>query len=123
MQMHIKEILLASIIFISLDLFTLNLLRSFFDHQVKSIQGSNIKLNLTAALLCYIVLIFGLYYFIISKNKSIFDAFLFGFIIYAVYELTNKSLLDKWYWKTVLVDTTWGGILFSLTTYFVYRFR
>lgn len=121
--MHIKEILLASIIFISLDLFTLNLLRSFFEYQVKSIQGSGIKLNLTAALLCYIVLIFGLYYFIISKNKSIFDAFLLGFIIYAVYELTNKSLLNKWNWRTVIVDTTWGGLLFSLTTYFVYRFR
>jgi len=48
------------------------------------------------------------------------DAFLLGLTIYAVYELTSMALLKKWSWLTVIMDTTWGGILFGLTTYLVY---
>jgi len=73
-----------------------------------------------SAALCYIFLIYGLYYFIIKDNKKINDAFLLGLFVYGVYELTNKSLLKDWSYKTVITDTLWGGVLFSLTTYLTY---
>lgn len=94
---------------------------SVFNKQITSIQGYEIKLNKQAAILCYFLLAFGLYYFIIKDKRQIYEAFLLGICIYGVYELTSKSLLDKWNWNTVMIDTLWGGILFSLTTFILYK--
>ena len=94
-------------------------MKSYFNYQIKIVQGSDIQMYMYATLLCYIVLVFGLYYFIIKDNRSLIDAFLFGFVIYAVYELTTMALLKKWKIETVIIDTLWGGILFTLTTYLV----
>mgnify|MGYP001228872730 CR=1 FL=1 len=58
-----------------------------------------------------ILLVFGLYYFIISQNKKVFDAFLLGLVIYGVYESTNYALLKDWNFSTLVIDTLWGGIL------------
>ena len=112
--------LLAAVLLVVLDSVYLNLVKSYYNYQIKSVQGSDLKINLLAAILCYVFLVFGLNYFIIRENKSVKDAFLLGLTIYAVYELTSMALLKKWFWLTVIMDTTWGGILFGLTTYLVY---
>ena len=104
-----------------LDAIFLYINNKFFNDQIIQVQQSPIKMDYFSALLCYIFLIYGLYYFIIKDNKSIQDAFLLGIIEYGVYELTTKSLLKNWNYKTVIIDTLWGGILFSLTTYITYQ--
>jgi uncharacterized membrane protein len=63
------------------------------------------------------LLILGLYYFILKENKSLKDAFLLGIFVYGVYELVTITLLKDWKWKTVIIDTLWGGILFTTTVY------
>ena len=112
--------LLSAVLLVVLDSVYLNLVKQYYNSQIKSVQGSDLKINLVAAILCYVFLVFGLNYFIIREKKSVLDAFLLGLTIYAVYELTSMALLKKWSWLTVIMDTTWGGILFALTTYFVY---
>ena len=109
-------IFVSSIVFIMIDSVYLNFIKDYFNNQVKLIQGSSIKINSYAMIICYIILIFGINYFIIIPNRSILDAFLLGLIIYGVYETTNMALFSKWSWTTVLIDTLWGGILFALTT-------
>ena len=109
-------IFVSSIVFIVIDSVYLNFIKDYFNNQVKLIQGSSIKINSYAIIICYIILIFGINYFIIIPNRSILDAFLLGLIIYGVYETTNMALFSKWSWTTVLIDTLWGGILFALTT-------
>jgi uncharacterized membrane protein len=98
-------------------------MKDYFQKQIKDVQGSAIQLNFVGALLTYIFLIFGLDYFIISKNRSVYDAFLLGIVIYATYEFTNLSLLKNWRVLTTILDTTWGGILFALTTFLVYKIK
>ena len=88
-----------------------------FQTMVKKIQGSPLKLNLYATLACYIVLVSSLYYFVIYKKGSYLDAFLLGFFIYAVYETTNMSIFKDWSVSVGLIDLTWGGFLFLITTY------
>jgi uncharacterized membrane protein len=112
-------ILLSGIIFVLLDYVYLSFIKNYFEKQIYSIQGSKVKINLLGAVLCYLFLIIGLNYFIIKPKKSISDAFLLGLIIYGVYETTNFSLLSKWSFVTVIIDTLWGGILFALTVYIV----
>jgi uncharacterized membrane protein len=112
-------LLLSAIIFVSIDYVYLNLIKDYFANQVQAVQGSPLKINYLGALLCYIFLIIGLNYFIIKPKRSIQDAFLFGLIIYAVFETTNLTLFKNWSILTVLIDSLWGGTLFALTTYLV----
>jgi uncharacterized membrane protein len=117
------KLLVSAIVFVFIDSIYLNLVSNYFSNQIKIIQGSPIKLNFLATLLCYIFLIFGINYFIIKPNRSIQDAFLLGLVIYGVFETTNMALFAKWSWLTVIMDTLWGGILFALTTYIVNLIR
>ena len=112
-------VLVDSVVFVSIDYFYLNLIKGYFSNQIEIIQGSPVKMNYLAAIICYILLIIGINYFIIKPKRSIQDAFLLGLIIYGVFETTNMTLFSKWSWMTVIIDTLWGGILFALTTFIV----
>jgi len=103
-----------------LDSIYLWLMKNAFNQQISGIQGSPIQLYLLPAVICYISLIFGLYYFIIREKKSIRDAFLLGLVIYSVFDLTNLALLRNWSPIIAIIDSLWGGVLFGLTTALVY---
>ena len=115
------QYLLSAIVFVILDGLYLNLTKDYFNKQVKSIQGSDIKANFIAVGITYIFLIYGLNYFIIQKNRPVKDAALLGLVIYAVYEFTNLSIFTNWSVLTTIIDTTWGALLFGLTTAIVYK--
>ena len=117
------KLLVSAIIFVVIDSIYLTSVSNYFNNQIKLVQGSPIKMNFLATLLCYIFLIFGINYFIIKPNRSIQDAFLLGLVIYGVFETTNMALFAKWSWLTVIMDTLWGGILFALTTFIVRLLR
>ncbi len=120
--MKLKNILISGAVMLFLDFIYLSAFSNFFDKMVKSIQGSPIAFNAVGAVLCYILLILGLNYFIIDQKKSVLDAFLLGIVIYGVYETTNYTILKNWKAESVALDTLWGGILFALTTKATYAF-
>lgn len=115
------DYLIGAIVLIVLDGIYLNIIKQHFIKQINAVQGSTIKVNFTAAILTYVFLIFGINYFIIRKRLPVTDAMLLGLVIYATYELTNMALLKNWSWTTVILDTSWGAILFGLTTAIVYK--
>jgi uncharacterized membrane protein len=115
------QYLLSAIIFVILDGLYLNLIKGYFNKQVKAIQGTEIQINIIATGITYIFLIFGLNYFIIRNHKSVKDAALFGLVIYAVFEFTNLALFKNWFITTTIIDSLWGAILFGLTTGIVYK--
>jgi len=119
----LQVLLLTLIVFLSIDFAFLYSMSSMFNKQIVAVQGSPVVFDMYAAILCYIALIFGIYYFIIREKKDILEAFLLGVIIYAVYETTTLALLKNWTYKTAIIDTTWGGILFALTTFIVYTLK
>ena len=115
--------LLSAIVMISLDFVYLNVMKGYFMNQVKMVQGTPLKVNYLGAAICYIFLITGINYFIIKPRKSVTDAFLFGLVIYGVYETTNYALFSNWSIISVIIDTLWGGLLFASTTYVVEKLR
>jgi uncharacterized membrane protein len=117
------SLLLSAIILLSVDFVYLRFAKNYFENQIKLVQGTPVKLNIFGVLFCYLFLIIGLNYFIIKPKKDIYDAFLFGLVIYAVYEGTNYALFKNWSILTVIMDTLWGGILFALTTFLVNRIK
>ena len=114
-------IAVSGITMLLLDAIYLTVNKDLFANQVVDVQRVVLEFRPLGALMCYILLIFGLYYFIIKDKKSLLDAFLFGIVIYGVYESTNYAILKKWSPKVLVVDTLWGGILMMLTTFVTYR--
>ena len=117
----LKDVVITGVVILLLDSIFLYSMSPLFKNQIEKVQQSPFRMNYFGAILAYVLLIFGLYWFIIKENKGLIDAFLLGIIIYGVYEGTTKALLKKWDYKTMIIDTLWGGILMSLTTLIVYR--
>ena len=113
----IKNIILLAIIFVLVDSGFLYLMSNNFQNMIKKIQGSPLKMKLVPTLACYIILVSSLYYFIIYKKGSYLDAFLLGFFIYGVYETTNMAIFKHWSPSVGLIDLSWGGFLFLITSY------
>tara|TARA_Y100000816_G_C26046114_1_gene548201 strand:- start:232 stop:609 length:378 start_codon:yes stop_codon:yes gene_type:complete len=113
-----KEFLISGVIMLLMDMIYLSSFgKKLFSPLIKSIQGSDLKVNIYYALACYLIMIFGLNYFIISKNKSISDAFILGILVYGVFDTTSGAIFKKWTFKAAITDTIWGGLLFASVTY------
>ena len=50
-----------------------------------------------------------------EPRRILAKAFLYGAILYGVYDLTNYSLLRFWPWRLVPIDTLLGGTVCLLT--------
>jgi uncharacterized membrane protein len=116
-----KIIIIIMISTLVLDFIYFYLFKNVLLNAVKSVQKSPLQINIFYGLLCYLVLTFTLYYFIIKDKKPIYDAFLLGLCIYAVYETTTAAIFKNWNSWLVIIDSLWGGILFSLITFIVYK--
>ena len=90
-----------------------------YKKMIYNIQKSSMKLNQFSALSCYLLLGLAMYLFIVKKNASLKEAFLLGLIIYGVYETTSYALLSKWDPYMVIIDSVWGGLLFTIVYYLI----
>lgn len=117
------SVLVAAITMILFDSIYLTITKSFYNNQIRLIQGSDIQFKVIPAVLTYISLVFGLYYFILRNKRPVKEAMLLGLVIYSVFELTNMAIFNKWSATSVILDTLWGSVLFGITTYVVYYFN
>jgi len=115
MRFNIIDFLLVAIIVIFLDSIFLFFMKNRFRKQLQKITGKPLSINIIGVIACYIILVFGLYYFVIYKNLSLFDSALMGFIIYGVYETTSMATFADWNILNAIIDTIWGATLFVLT--------
>lgn len=137
----VTDIIVLAIIILVIDGLFLYNAKGYFSRQVMLVQGTALQVNMTSALLCYFIIIIGLYYFVLrhliipnasSLSASIqtmnlkdgmITAFFLGLLVYGVYETTTMAIFRNWSPLTVLIDTTWGGVLFALSTYVYYRYK
>jgi uncharacterized membrane protein len=103
-----------------LDGIYLYMTHKLFSDQITNIQRVVMQFKPLGAIICYILLIAGLNYFIIQKNRSLTEAFFLGLVIYGVYDSTNYATIKKWTAELAIMDTLWGATLFTLTTYITY---
>ena len=88
---------------------------------LKDIQKEDVIIKKFPLLIIYLLIGFGIYYFIVKPRKSIEDAFMLGVVVYGIYEFTNYAILNDWGLLFTLMDTFWGGVLFAGTTYITYK--
>ena len=112
---NIIKVMMLIVLF---DLMYFYFMNGMFNRQIAAIQGEPIGMNtkfLTGAVLCYILLAVGLHHFVIARKDATWkDAFLLGLVVYGVFDATNYALLNKWNWRTMVIDGSWGATLFTI---------
>lgn len=112
----IKDIFIILFTFLVLDGIYFKLNKHYFNMIIKNIQGSPVQIKYISVIFTYLFMTAILYYFIIKSNRKALDALFLGIGIYGIYELTNYSTIKDWPFFMVIMDTLWGGILFSSAT-------
>jgi uncharacterized membrane protein len=103
-----KDFLLLAFIILLLDLLWLNfVVKKSWKNNVRNVQKSELDVKVHYAIICYIFIILGVYIFADNLYKS----FMFGFIVYAIFNLTNLAIFKDYSLKTAIIDTFWGGFL------------
>ena len=108
-----------------LDLLWLGVIaKDFYRAQLGSLMTDSIVWG--AAILFYVLYAFGLALFVIQPNlalgmgKVVLMGAVFGFIAYAVYDLTNLATLKDWPLTMTIVDMIWGAFLTASVSGAVY---
>jgi uncharacterized membrane protein len=104
-------IFLAVVAFL-LDLPWLYLSSQWSGEMIRDIQGSALVLNPIPAIIVYLAI--G---FLATIPTTPTESFGLGAATYAVYDFTNLATLKKYQPLFALVDTFWGGVLFTLVFY------
>jgi uncharacterized membrane protein len=99
-------------ILIFVDLFWLGTGGIFARAMVERIQGQPMAFRFVSAGLVYFFLAY-----LLLETTSYKQAFMYGFSTYAVYDLTNHAIFEKYDWRFAAADTLWGGILFVSARY------
>jgi hypothetical protein len=117
------KIVLIYLIIIIIDLPMIMNNKMYYDmfYLINNNQGFKLKKNIyLSGFLVYFLMSLGLYYFVIKNSinykKTLFEAFIFGIILYGVYNGTNHITIQKYNYNVAIIDTIWGGILLSIVT-------
>jgi uncharacterized membrane protein len=124
----LKLYLLVVLVFLAIDLTWLGvLMANFYKAELGSLarrSGEAMSPVWWAAFLVYVLIPLGLVLFVLPRVSPESPAmtalgwgFLYGVILYGVYDLTNYSLIDRWSLRMTLVDITWGGCICAVTSY------
>ena len=110
-------ILISSIVLLAIDVSYLSTFGKPFTEQTAKIQNAPFQLNTLGAFFSYLCIIILLNYFVLLRSGTLFDAFLLGTLTYGVYDMTNMALFKDWDITLAIIDTIWGGTLFTFTAF------
>ena len=116
-----KQVLLSGILMLLLDFIWIRFNINAYVSQTVQIQRVMMDIKPLAAILCYLFLIVGLNFFILSRRRPWTEAFLLGIVIYGVYNTTSLAIYKKYSWKIACMDTLWGGVLFATISAIMYQ--
>lgn len=123
-----KLYFLVLLVFLAIDLTWLGVLMvKFYKAELGPLarrSGEALAPVWWAAFMVYVLIPLGLVLFVLPRVSPESAAaaalgwgFLYGVILYGVYDLTNYSLIDRWPWRMTLVDMAWGGFICAVTSY------
>ena len=124
--MLFKHRLISTSTLLILDFLWIKLyMGSRYGTMIKNIQGSSMKANMLYAAIAYTLMVIGLNQFVLpninTKNVTIKDCltygFIFGLVLYGVYDFTIGAVLSKWDMTLALIDVLWGGFVYFMSCY------
>jgi uncharacterized membrane protein len=114
-------------VFLLLDYLWLGrIMARFYREQLGSLargSGDSMTPDIPSAVVVYLLIPLGIVLFALPHvsdenliGSSLLWGFLYGIVLYGVYDLTNYSVLAKWPLKLTVVDILWGGVLNAVMT-------
>jgi len=121
------SLLLTTLFFIILDLAWFQFaVPRFYEPTFTAIQGHGISMRIAGGLFAWLLLAFGVQYFVLDKEMDAKNAFirgaLMGFVIYGVYNGTNYATFSNYDMKTFIADTTWGTFVTGTVSLLAWKF-
>lgn len=124
---NILTYIIATVIFFCIDMLWLGLIaKNFYREKLGFIFNGEVRWG--AAIVFYLIYIFGILFFAVSPalrdsswKLALHNGALFGLMCYATYDLTNMATISQWPAIVVVVDIVWGIVLtgsVSILTYF-----
>lgn len=119
-------------IFLAIDLFWLGIvMKGFYSTELGSLArraGDGLAPRWGAALLVYMLIPGGLILFVrplLQNSGTIGSALgwgaLYGLVVYGVYDLTNRAILENWSLRMTIADIAWGCVLCGITSAAMWR--
>jgi len=123
---YILMYLIAFAIFFVIDLLWLGVFaKKLYNKHLGYILAD--KVNWPAAIIFYLLFMFGVVYFAIvpavreeTITLALFNGAIFGFLAYATYDLTNLATLKDWPLKVTIIDLIWGTSIGTVTAILTY---
>ncbi len=123
----ILQFIIVSIIFLGIDAaWVLGYAESDYTRQLENIlRASNgtVTPMISAGIVSYVLIVFGILYFVVPKGshkffKTLFSGAIYGIIVYGVFTFTNLALLKEWQINIAWMDVIWGAIICAVTSIF-----
>ncbi len=117
--------LIGSAIIIPVDSIYLKFNKDFYSN----IIDSNEQLNITYAVLTWILIVLSIQLIILSQSnldstKVFVNGVLLGLAMYGVYNFTSAALYpSKWNNKIIIGDTLWGMTIVGSMSYILYQIQ
>ena len=125
-MLQLKHRLISTATLLILDFLWIGLyMGSRYSKMIKNIQGTPMKTNWFYAAISYTLMVIGLNHFVLPninvKNVTIKDCltygFMFGLVVYGVYDFTIGAVLKKWSMPLAIIDVLWGGFVYFISCY------
>ncbi len=88
---------------------------------ISEVLNRSTVMNYPAAVLAYIFMIFGLYYFAVrnakTRHAAAVNGALFGLVVFGVYDATFYTFMPVTNMYIGLVDVLWGTVLCCVSAY------
>lgn len=117
-----KRTVVATLVVVAMDAIWLSLPmnKRMYRDAVRAVQKSDMSIDWLAAAAVYPLVFLGFLLFLFGGDEGHYGAAwkgaAFGFIVYGIYNLTNKAVFTSYPWTAVLADTAWGTFLFCAAT-------
>ena len=126
--MNVIQVLVSCIVLLILDISWIMLvMKHQYNDMIPRIQNSPMNVNIWYAAVAYMLMLFGLIWFVLRNIKdgtileklrdSFLNGFTFGVVLYGLYNCTAGSLFDKWSLKITLMDCMWGGFVYFISAF------
>jgi len=124
-DMFFKILCIVSFLVITIDFIWIKLfMLQEYTVLLSGIQKTSIAVRLIPTIISYITIILPIVLFSLPKvskahrlEDSLIYGGLLGVMLYGMFSFTNYALLDKWSVRVAILDTVWGGVLYTLVTY------
>ena len=128
MMMHTLKVYGAVLpVFLAIDFLWLGVIMSKFYKDelgvLARISNGALTPVVWAAGIVYVLIPLGIILFALPRvspdnmvSSALFWGFIYGIVLYGVYDMTNYSLVSKWSLRMSIVDILWGGTINAVVT-------